>query len=165
MQFMPRKQEGNVGKAEAKNYSKMLASNLPSERAACGNCAQLVFVCVCVSECLCAYMCPCVRVCAKGLLVFADLLTRCVMLFGFCHCIHLGAHVRRSRAEQRRAEAGTAGRLCLPTRFWSRPCLRANVYKCLASSDSARLRHRLPGCRWKWRWRCTAAAFEYFNMI
>lgn len=72
----------------------MLASNLPSERAACGNCAQLVFVCVCV----CANMCLCVRVCAKGLLVFADLLTRCVMLFGFCHCIHLGAHVRRSRS-------------------------------------------------------------------
>lgn len=81
----------------------MLASNLPSERAACGNCAQLVFVCVCVSECLCANMCLCVRMCAKGLLVFADLLTRCVMLFGFCHCIHLGAHVRRSRVVRRGA--------------------------------------------------------------
>lgn len=51
---------------------------------------------------------------------------------------------RRSRSPQQSgAEAGTAGRLCLPTRFWSRPCLLANVYKCLASSDSARLRHRL----------------------
>lgn len=125
MQFMPRKQKGKVGKAEAKNYSKMLASNLPSERAACGNCAQLVFVCVCVSECLCAYMCLCVRVCAKGLLVFADLLTRCVMLFGFCHCIHLGAHVRGSRVERRQSGGGHCGSLMFANAF-----LVASMFAC-----------------------------------
>lgn len=65
----------------------------------------------------------CACVCAKGLLVFADLLTRWVMLFGFCHCIHLGAHVRRSRSGQ--SGGGHCGSLMFANAF-----LVASMFAC-----------------------------------
>lgn len=108
MQFMPRKQRGKRGREKQGGSQKIIQKCLQAiyeVKGACGNCAH-VFVCDCVClykcvnifKCVCEFRCVSVCMCAKGLLVFADLLTRWVMLFGFCHCIHLGAHVRRRRS-------------------------------------------------------------------